>query len=122
MITNLTERYTHIVTEEDLETFVQRAQAIVDRNHQDGPYADSPHVEAGVLGFHYGRRTWWARVTKRAYESESLYCFVDLRNGNVLYGKGWKGPVTKPSGVRGNIYSEDEKGLGVNGHGAVYLR
>lgn len=110
--------YTHVdydsstdrkVSDDDLEAFCLAASEVF---HNADRYDLRPT----------SIRTWWARIASWDPETKnfhSVFCFVDLRNGDVLYPDGWSGPVRKASGVRGNIYSED---LGITPYGARMLR
>ena len=51
---------------------------------------------------------------------ESVFCFVDVTNGNVLKANSWKAPETK--NPRSNINNEDFGESGISDYGAVYLR
>lgn len=51
---------------------------------------------------------------------ESVFCFVDVTNGNVLKANSWKAPETK--NPRSNIGDEDFGESGISDYGAVYLR
>jgi hypothetical protein len=50
-------------------------------------------------------------------KATSVYCFVDLTNGDILKGS-WKAPVAK--GVRGNLNDKDILSK-VTPHGTAYL-
>lgn len=52
------------------------------------------------------------------YEAESVYCFFDFDNGDLLKGT-WKAPVAK--GVRGNVNEPDVLNKFTE-HGPAYLR
>ncbi|MCZ6807990.1 MAG: hypothetical protein O7F08_13615 [Deltaproteobacteria bacterium] len=106
----MAEDFERTVTDEDLATFLERAQPIYDS-----------HLNRGrPLAVHLPIRTWWTRIVDENEDGspQSVFCFVDLRNGDVRYAASWKGPVVKASGVRGNIYAEDDEGMGVEWYGA----
>lgn len=61
----------------------------------------------------------YARIITAGRGSRSVYCFVDLENGDVLKSASWKTPA---KGARGNIFADDE-GMGRMGpYGAGYNR
>jgi hypothetical protein len=61
----------------------------------------------------------YAKLIRDDNVQKSVYCFVDLTNGNVLKAAGWSAPA---KGARGNINNEDN-GLGrMSAYGAVYNR
>lgn len=49
----------------------------------------------------------------------SVYCFVDLSNGDVLKAASWAAPA---KGKRSNIFDADSGLSGVGPHGAKYLK
>lgn len=51
----------------------------------------------------------YVRVLQRRLHgnSRSVYAFVRKADGAIMYPAGWRGPVTKPHGVRGSIYAAD---------------
>lgn len=54
------------------------------------------------------RTTKYVRVTQTRHGGgRSVYAFVRREDGAIMYPAGWRGPATKPHGVRGNIYSAD---------------
>ncbi len=68
------------------------------------------------------RQEWRIDIGKRynkVVHGESVYCFVDRNNGDVLKADGWKAPAKH---ARGNIYDE-ANGLKFMGpYGPAYLR
>jgi hypothetical protein len=52
----------------------------------------------------------------------SVYAFVDRATGDIIYPAGWRGPVRKPSGVRGNIYDADHGRQACRTYGLRTLR
>ncbi|MGY8682457.1 hypothetical protein Q2941_32475 [Bradyrhizobium sp. UFLA05-153] len=59
------------------------------------------------LGYEIGQR--YARIHKPGFNDSgrSVFCFVDLTNGNVLRPDGWKRPNLKvKNSVRGNVHDE----------------
>tara|TARA_B100000963_G_C22547928_1_gene635336 strand:+ start:758 stop:1249 length:492 start_codon:yes stop_codon:yes gene_type:complete len=65
-------------------------------------------------------RTKYARIvsTKRPGTARSVYCFVDLTNGNILKAASWKAPARH---ARGNIFDSDRL-KAVSPYGANYLK
>jgi hypothetical protein len=55
-----------------------------------------------------------------ALRRESVFCFIDTTNGNVLKASSWKAPETK--NPRSNIGDEDFGESGIDYYGAIYLR
>jgi hypothetical protein len=101
---------TNTVNDAALERFVAAAKQKLDlaqaRNIKDAP------IE---LGYETGQR--YARVFMRNYynhdaDSRSVFCFVDLTNGNVLRPDGWKRPNLKVrNSIQGNVF-DDQNGAG----------
>jgi hypothetical protein len=84
------------VSEAELTTFVQAAQEKVGLK----------------LGHEVGQR--YARIFIRDYHgnSRTVFCFVDLTNGNVLRPDGWRRPNLKvKNSIQGNVFDE-HKGSG----------
>jgi hypothetical protein len=85
------------VSEAELMTFVQMAQEKIGRN----------------LGYEVGQR--YARIfipDLHSVGSRTVFCFVDLTNGNVLRPDGWKRPNLKvKNSIQGNVFDE-HKGNG----------
>ena len=54
--------------------------------------------------------------------NRSVHCFIDRNNGNILKAAGWKAPA--PNGVRGNIFTSENMGVGSvdTQYGCIYLR
>lgn len=60
----------------------------------------------------YGRR--YVKVEKGSY----VYCFIDMKNGDVLKPATWRGPAKH---ARSNVYNADFGLSGVNDYGANYI-
>jgi hypothetical protein len=56
----------------------------------------------GKFEVEYGKK--YARIVKNEYQQSSVYCFIDLTNGNILKADGWKKPA---KGARGSIWNID---------------
>ena len=97
-----------------LTTFVGGCQDIVtenDKQYDSAKFNSKITVNAG--------RRYVKLVKSDAFQSRSVYCFVDRTNGNVLKAASWKAPAKH---ARSNILNEDN-GLGAMGpYGAAYLR
>jgi hypothetical protein len=103
---------TQMVTDADLVKFCGEALAIR-KAFYDKHF---PGQNAGEITFEKGRRN--ARIVISGRAQRSVYCFIDLTNGNILKAAGWKAPA--PNGVRGNIANGAASCCGWNG--CEYLR
>lgn len=106
------------VSQEHIQAFVDDAQAIVDTYRQE----NFPRLDPVVLSVEMGRkfakivRSCRSLKTNELYD-RSVYCFLDVTNGDVLKAASWKAPA---KGARGNIFDET-KGLGrITPYGAEY--
>ena len=94
--------------EEQLETFVKGCQMISDKHMERYPRLEKP-----VITYTEGKR-----YVKLARDG-SVYCFVDMINGDVLKAAGWNKPAKH---ARGNIF-DDHNGLRWMGeYGPAYLK
>lgn len=98
-----------------LQTFVAGCQELCSKN--DERY-ENVKFNTKLSIDPKGRR--YVRIVKKDdFGGNSVYCFVDKTNGNVLKAAGWKAPAKH---ARGNIYNDDN-GLGaMSAYGAAYLR
>jgi len=109
-----------IVTEsphfnETLKRFVQGAQRIIDDHFRQQNY----HWEPERLSVERCPRSNRVRVVATDRDDRSVWCFIDLKTGDVLKPASWKRPAKH---ARGNIF-DSANGLGrVNEHGPNYLR
>jgi hypothetical protein len=98
-----------------IANFVTLAQAVVDKHMADHCATN----KRNVLSVEPGRR--YARIVIQSEGDElsrSVYCFVDMTNGDVLKSESWKKPAKGP---RGSIFAENPvKGCGP--YGALYAR
>ena len=110
------------VTDSEIEKF----RAAVEQLCNDAWKAAGFRYAAGIkIVVNPGNR--YARLSRyevnadgtRWGSSESVHCFVDRTNGNILKPAGWKSPVTK--NPRGNIRDENPL-AGVTQYGVKYLR
>lgn len=65
-------------------------------------YDDVRKQKHDILEVEFGRK--FAKVCRVSYGSRSVYCFIDLSNGDLLKAASWKAPA---KGVRGNIFADD---------------
>lgn len=92
--------------------FVSQAQKIVDE-YRDRHF---PTLARTVLTVEPGKK--YARVVSDNGVSRSVYCFVDMGNGDVLKAASWRSPSKHP---RGNVYDQNPT-AGVGPYGANYIR
>jgi hypothetical protein len=89
----------------------------------EGFFAAAKEKTQADLGYEVGQR--YARVfyDYNNKQNRSVYCFVDLTNGNVLRPDGWRRPNLKVrNSIQGNIYDE-QKGCGnMRPSGTDYLK
>lgn len=97
---------TNPATDLFLNNFLRLAQGIVDRPDGD------VYLPRVTLKVQKGRK--YAKVIGTG---GSVFCFVDLTNGDVLKAASWKGPAPI---ARGNIFSANPV-EGITPFGAVYL-
>lgn len=115
-----------------LKKFVEGAQAKSDQNWSDNGYT---HGKSPLIVSEYATkyvRIWkqdrdvegkvlMYGVGKGARPAQSIYCFIDRTNGNILKAASYKAPAK--GNPRGNMMTDEDYGLhGVTHHGAVYLR
>jgi hypothetical protein len=97
--------------EEALQSWLERAQAIVDVYFVQ----NFPTLKCPVLTLDRGRR--YIRVVRSDPGSRSVHCFIDTLNGDVLKADGWKKPA---KGARGSIFEVGKEG--VSSYGGLYAR
>src|SRR5208283_1486584 len=83
-----------IVTEspqfnERLGRFVQGAQRIIEDYHKENEYQWEPKK----LSVEKCQRSNRVRVVSTDRDSRTVWCFVDLKTGDVLKPEGWKRPA-----------------------------
>jgi len=61
----------------------------------------------------------FSKKTTGEFACDSVYCFIDKSNGDVLKAATFKAPA--PNGVRGNLFDADILNK-VDTHGACYVR
>ena len=97
-----------------IESFVAAAQAKIEADYKKQFITLTPPR----LEVSYGGR--YAKIIKReSGQGGSVYCFIDLRNGDVLKAASWKAPAKI---ARGNINADDFGASAVGPYGANYLR
>lgn len=109
-----------------IATFVDALQA-----HYDAYYrANYPMLLSPVISIDAGGVKYARIVATQRYHTgtgfgldgqRSVYCFIDLSNGDILKAAGWKAPA---KGARGNIFNENcDVGTKANVFGeGLYLR
>ncbi len=98
-----------------LQTFLEGCQRI----HTDYQARYFPSIKPDSIHSKLGKR--YVRIIRRRAEGngDSVHCFVDMTNGDVLKAAGWKAPAKH---ARGNIFDE-HNGLGsMSEYGPAYLR
>jgi hypothetical protein len=97
-----------------LNDFMTFAQKVVD----DYMRKSFPRHLRVVLRVEHGRR--YVKVIRSSDGvSRSVYCFVDMTNGDILKHDTWKKPAKH---ARGNIRIPESYAAAVDAHGATYLR
>ena len=109
-----------------LTAFIAFAQGLVDRNHlanlasypellADADYVARTREVVSVMpgGVRY------ARIVIAGQVSRSVYCFIDLENGDILKAEGWKKPAKH---ARGNLGTPSGWNTAVTAYGGAYLR
>lgn len=108
-----------------VESFVTFAQRLTDDDnlrsleHYPRLAADPAYVEESrrKLSVEYGRR--YAKIVASSRGSQSVYCFVDLTNGDILKAESWRKPAKH---ARGSIYQPAGWKDAITAYGARYLR
>jgi hypothetical protein len=86
------------VLKEDLDEFVKRWQAVVDKYHKDMEYNWKTTVSSTV-----GKK--YARIVWEDHGQRSAAGFVDLSSGDILKAASWRAPAKH---ARGNIFDESQ--------------
>ena len=97
-------------TKTALDNFVNLVQGMIDAGHAQ----NFPTLPRTIVRVDLGRR--YAKLVTTSL-SRSVFCFVDLDNGDILKAATWKAPAKH---ARGNIFAENPLD-GVNPYGANYL-
>ena len=110
---------------EQIAAFLSFAQDLCDRQ-QLADLAGYPNLLADpeyraanrkILSVEYGRR--YAKVVETIPHSRSVYCFLDLDNGDILKAEGWLKPAKH---ARGSLDDPGRWPEAVTAYGGVYLR
>jgi len=105
---------------EALVAFCNGVHAIRLKENELSGYTHQKEVDVifneGSRYFKVLYRTQWA--SGDADIKESIHCFVDKNNGDILKAATWRAPAKH---ARGNIFNENCL-KNVNGYGAAYLR
>jgi len=106
-----------------LAEYVAAIQAATNAKYATHYKSLTPPVISVMVGPKYVRviKSDSFNVSAGGTVSRSVHSFVCKATGNILFPKGWKGPVTKPMGVRGSIYNANPM-TGVNTYGPHYLK
>lgn len=101
------------VTQQHLDEFVKRWQAVIDEYHKTQGYNWKTELSSMV-----GKK--YARIVQEDNGQRSSTGFVDMSNGDVLMSASWKAPAKH---ARGNIFDESQGMGAIDKHGFVkYLR
>lgn len=96
---------------ETLRKFVEIAQSIIDERWT-GKESYKPTLSIDPNGRKY------ARIVRKDPASRSVFCFVDMTNGDILKSASWNTPAKH---ARGNIYNNNPENA-ITEYGAKYLR
>lgn len=98
-----------IIFDTALNNWLQRAQAIVNEHHEKMGFNSTPEtLSIDPKGKKY------IRIVR---SDNSVHCFIDKSNGNVLKAATWRAPAPH---ARGSIYTIGKEG--VSAYGAHYLK
>ena len=93
----------------DFNMFLAAAQGISDSYMK----TNFPKLERPNLDWSEGKR--YIKV----FREDSVHCFVDKTNGNILKAASWKAPAKH---ARGNIHEYDNGAHCMSAYGTIYLR
>lgn len=99
-----------------INEFVAKLQALYDAYWVERDYIK--HRPSPLIGLEFGVKNVRVTTTDREFvngqpevstyggrpTSRSVYCFIDLSNGDILKAAGWKAPA---KGARGNIFNDN---------------
>jgi hypothetical protein len=100
-------------TEAAIMKFVAKLQKALETHWKKNKYVGVPQ-----LSIDKGSKYW--RIVKNSEGSRSVYCFVDISNGNILKPAGFKAPETK--NPRGNVFDADNGLSAMNPYGTNYIK
>lgn len=96
-----------------LATFIMSVQ----KNQNEYYTSNYKTINPPVIYVDYGSR--YVKVVSDNGTQTSVFCFIDIKNGDVLKAASWKQPAKH---ARGNIFKDDNGLSGVTIYGGVYLR
>jgi len=97
---------------ERIEVFLKAVQGRSDKHFKN----DLPNLPPSIYTAEYGS-SYCKIVENRHGGGRTVYCFIDLSNGDILKAATWKAPAKIP---RGNIFNHDML-KGTNLYGADYI-
>lgn len=105
-----------VVSPATLAAFVAFCQGVVDTHYA----THFSNLTSDLLSVMKGRRYAKIVATRRGDNStgRSVYCFVDLTNGDILKAETWKAPAKH---ARGNVLDESTFATAITPYGAAYL-
>jgi hypothetical protein len=95
-----------------LEEFVTALQGIINEHYRK----NLANLTPPIITVQNGQKNVRIVRTQEGMTSDSVHCFINKENGDILKAAGWKAPAKH---ARGNIYVDLLKG--VNVWGADYL-
>lgn len=106
-----------------IEQFAMGVEAMIKATYiasYPASYAgENPRMKTPKISIDWGIKN--AKIVRCDGEGkpESVFCFVDLENGNILKADGWKKPAPQP---RGSVMKEDFGVGDVTAYGARYMK
>lgn len=99
-----------------LRTFIEGSQKIIDEDHERHGHQWTPDQ----LTVERCPRAARLRVVSVDEDGvRTCWCFIDLKNGDVLFPASWKGPAKHP---RGNIFDSSNGLSRITPHGPKSLK
>ena len=114
----MTEPISRVQLEEGLAVFLGVCLSVTKDHYDRQKYS---HIDLPKFSVDPGGKKY-LRIVRDDGTQRSVYCFVDVANGDILFPHGWKAPAKGPSAKRGNIFDEDGGRSAVGPYGARYLR
>ena len=105
-----------VVTPAVLAAFLAFCQGVVDTHYA----THFSNLTSDLLSVMKGRRYAKIVATRRGDHStgRSVYCFVDMTNGDILKSASWKAPAMH---ARGNVLDASTYAAAITPYGAAYL-
>ncbi len=97
---------------DNVTKFVKDAQGVINEHMKQFPSLGVPKLTLDV-----GNR--YIKVVREETHGKSVYCFIDMKNGDVLRAATWKAPAKH---ARGNISTYTDINQVVSPYGAHYLK